>query len=286
MNPRDYIIAKQIAWAEENGLRLTGSAGDRGRKVYTSTLKSNLFNPLNARTRRDLENGDGGELVGKKGNPAKIQALHSSSALGINVFDYWRGSPDLSPIVSSCGLPRGGKTEVGDVRFEQKFPIENCFRFSPNLDVVIALENSRYKAIAIECKFTEAYSSRHHGGVDSKYFENDDIWSDLSSTRELAQSISQDDDLFHFLHAAQLVKHILGLNREFGHSSYRLLYLWYDALGEPGFLHRQETERFAAIVRSDGVDFHESTYQDLIVRLARYRKDNEDYVTYITQRYL
>ena len=286
MDPRDFIIAKQIAWAEERSLKLTGSAGERGRKGYTSTLESNLFIPLNAQTRRDLENGDGGELVGKNGNPAKIQALHSSSALGINVFDYWRGSPDLSPIVSSCGLRHGGKTVVADVRFEQQFSIENRFRFSPNLDVVIVLENSRYKAIAIECKFTEAYSSRHHGGVDSKYFENDDIWRDLSSTREIAQSISPDDNLFHFLHAAQLIKHVLGLNREFGHAHYRLLYLWYDALGEPGYQHRQEIARFAAIVRSDGVDFHESTYQELLLRLTRYREDNEDYVTYLTRRYL
>jgi len=286
MNPRDYIIAKQIAWAEERGLRLMGSAGKRGRRAYTSTLKSNLFMTLGALTQRDLESGDGGELVGANGNPAKIQALHSSSALGINVFDYWRGSPDLSPILSSCGLPRGGKTVIGDIRFEQQFSIESRFRFSPNLDVVIALEKGRYKAIAIECKFTEAYSSRHHGGVDLKYFENDEIWHGLSSTRKAAESISPEDDLFHFLHAAQLIKHILGLNRKFGHARYRLLYLWYDALGEPGDQHRQELKRFAEIVRSDGVDFHESTYQELIVRLARYREDHEDYVTYLTRRYL
>ena len=59
---------------------------------------------------------------------------------------------------------------------------------------------------------------------------------------------------------------ILGLNRKYGHSCYRLLYLWYDALGEPGFRHRHEVEQFADMVSSDGVHFHTKTYQELIAQ--------------------
>lgn len=286
MTTSDYIIEKQIAWAKNRGLELTGSRGSRGRKVYTSTVKANLFKSLNANSRKDLQGGDGGELVGTKGNPAKIQALHSSSALAINVFDYWRGSSDLSPITSSCGLSRTANTLIGDIRFEQQFPIEERFRFSPNIDVVIGLENSRYKAFAIECKFTEAYSSRHHGGVDPKYFQNDEIWNGLPSTRQLAQTISPNDEQFRFLHAAQLIKHILGLNRAFGHRRYRLLYLWYDALGEAGHKHREEIEHFSDIVGSDEVVFHECSYQNLILRLEQHRENNAKYVAYLSQRYL
>jgi hypothetical protein len=151
---------------------------------------------------------------------------------------------------------------------------------------VIIPKTSRYKALAIECKFSEAYSSRGHDGLDSKYFNNDDIWHSLSATKQLAQGISPEDGHFKFLHAAQLIKHILGLNHGFGHSHYRLLYLWYDALGDPGYHHRQEIEEFASVVRSDGVVFHETTYQDLIVRLAQHRKNNEKYISYLTGRYL
>lgn len=286
MNATQQIIAKQVEWAQNKGFGLVGSRGNRGRKVYTTKLHDNLFQPLNTQTRIELEEGDGGELNGTAKRPPKIQALHSSSALGINVFDYWRNSPDLSVITSSCGLSRRSHKLTGNIRFEQKFPIESRFKYSPNIDVVILPNSGKYKCFAIECKFTEAYSSRGHSGLDSKYLENQHIWQGLSASKQLAQEISPNDSRFDFLHAAQLIKHILGLNRKYGHSRYRLLYLCYDAFGEPGFRHRQEVDEFARIVRSDGVVFHETTYQDLIVRLAQRRGQHNEYVRYLTERYL
>jgi len=286
MAATEQIKAKQLEWAQYKGFELVGSRGSRGRRVYTAKLQDNLFQPLNTQTRIELEEGDGRELSGTEKRPAKIQALHSSSALGINVFDYWRNSPDLSIITSSCRLSRSGRKLAGSIRFEQKLPIESRFQYSPNMDVVIHLNSGSYKCLAIECKFTEAYSGRGHSGLDSKYLENEDIWQGLSATKQLAREISPNDSRFDFLHAAQLIKHILGLNRKYKHSRYRLLYLRYDAFGEPGFRHRQEVEEFARIVRSDGVVFHESTYQDLIIRLARHREHHTEYVSYITERYL
>lgn len=286
MNASEQIITKQIEWANNKGLQLIGSAGDRGRKVYTTKVTDNLFKSLNDKTKKELNEGDGGELNGKEGKPAKIQALHSSSALGINVFDYWRGASDISIISASCGLSRADRELTGEIQFEQKFSIDDRFQYSPNLDVIIFPQSGKYRAFAIECKFTEAYSSRVHGGLDQKYFSNEDIWQNLSKTKCLAQEISPDDNNFKYLHAAQLVKHILGLNRKFSHSRYRFLYLWYDALGEPGFRHRQEVEEFAEIVRSDGVIFQEISYQDLIVHLAKYREEHTAYVKYLTSRYL
>jgi hypothetical protein len=287
LNASERIIAKQIEWANNKGLQLVGSAGDRGRRVYTTSIADNLFKSLSEKSRKELEGGDGGELKCKEGQPAKIQALHSSSALGINLFDYWREESDLSLLFVACGLSRAGGKLSGKIQFEQKFPIDDRFQYSPNLDVVfIPSQPHKFKAFAIECKFTEAYSSRRHGGLDQKYFGNDTVWEKLSATKRIAREISPDDGRFEYLYASQLIKHILGLNRKYGHSRYRLLYLWYDALGEPGFRHRHEVEEFTDIVRSDGVLFHSTTYQELIIRLAEYRQQHTEYVTYLTVRYL
>jgi hypothetical protein len=194
---------------------------------------------------------------------------------------------DISLLFAACGFSRVGRKLHGEIQFEQKFSIDDRFQSSPNLDVVFFLSRSeKFKVFAIECKFTEAYSSRRHSGLDQKYFGNETVWENLSTTKPLAQEISPDDSRFEYLHAAQLIKHILGLNRKFGHSRYRFLYLWYDALGGPGFRHRQEVEEFAKVVRSDGVVFHATTYQDLIVRLSQHREEHEQYVTYLTGRYL
>lgn len=287
VNAAEQIIAKQIEWAKNKGLQLIGSAGDRGRKVYTTKIEDNLFCPLNEKTKKELEGGDGGELKIKPGQPAKIQALHSSSALTINLFDYWTTAPDLSLLFSTLGLSRAGSQLSGEIHFEQKFSIDDRFRYPPNLDVVIfPSEPLKFKAVAVECKFTEGYSSRKHSGLDQKYFTNDGVWEKLSSIKHLAHEISPDDRRFKYLHAAQLVKQILGLNRKFGHSRYLFFYLWYDALGEPGFRHRQEVEEFSDIVWSDGVLFRSITFQEFIVKLARHREQHKEYVAYLTGRYL
>ncbi len=273
MNASEQIIAKQIEWAKNKGLQLIGSAGDRGRKVYTTKISDNLFQPLNDKSKKELDGGDGGELKSKEGHPAKIQALHSSSALGVNLFDYWRDAIDCSLLFSACGLSRAGSQLSGEIKFEQKFAIDDRFQYAPNLDVVFfPIQPKRFKVFAIECKFTEVYSSRRHGGLDQKYFTNESVWENLPSIKRLAKKISPADDEYSFLHAAQLIKHVLGLNREFGHSRYRLLYLWYDALGESGFKHRQEVEKFSQIAHSDGVLFHAITYQELIACLAQHRE--------------
>ena len=286
MNAYEQILAKQVEWAKNRGLMLIGSQGVRGRKIYTSQVDENLFHSLNSDTITEFNDGDGGELNGSPNRPAKMQALHSSSALGVNIFDYWRGASDLSVISAACGLCRAGRKLSGKIRFEQKFSIDDQFQRSPNLDLTIYLQSGRYKAFGIECKFTEPYSSRRHGGLDRKYFQNKEIWQDLLATRNLARKISPDDNSFKYLHAAQLIKHILGMNRKFGHGKYRLLYLWYDSFGEPGYLHRQEIEEFKDVVRSDGVVFHEITYQELIINLAKHRKTHEDYTSYLSSRYL
>ncbi len=287
MNATEQIIAKQIEWAKNKCLKLIGSAGDRGRKVYTTSIADNLFILLNEKSRKEIEGGDGGELKSKAGYPAKIQALHSSSALGVNIFDYWRNISDCSPLFSACGLSRVGSQLFGEIKFEQKFPIDDRFQYAPNLYVTFfPTQPKKFKAFAIECKFTEAYSSRRHGSLDQKYFTNESIWENLSAIRRLAKEISPADNAFRFLHAAQLIKHVLGLNHHCGHSRYRLLYLWYDALGESGFRHRQEVEQFSEIVHSDGVLFHAITYQELITCLSEYREQHKKYITYLTERYL
>ncbi len=287
MNALEKIISKQIEWAHNRKIKLIGSQGASGRKVYTRTVEDNLFQPLSEQTRKELIEGDGSELKIGANRPSKIQALHSSSALGINIFDYWRKLSDISVPAQAGGFTRTNSTMTGRIQFEQKFPIDDKFQYSPNLDVVIYPDRTKkYKIYGIECKFTEPYSSRGHGGLDKKYLENHEIWQILAETKKLACKISPNDTEFSYLHAAQLIKHILGLNRKFGHGRYRLLYLWYDALGKFGYKHKQEIEQFKEVVRSDGVVFHDLTYQELIINLAKYRKWHEEYLRYITERYL
>jgi len=287
MNSYKYIKEKQINWAKNKGLELIGSKIDKGKKVYTKTIDENLFIPLREETKNELLEGDGGELSSKGNNPARIQALHSSSALCINIFEYWKNQLDLPPLFKSCRLLRANSELQGEIIFEGKFPINHKFQHAPNIDVLFFPVDSKInKIFAIECKFTEPYSSRKHGGIDQKYFIEDKNWENLSEIKQLAERISPDDSYFKYLHAAQLIKHILGLSREYRHSRFSLLYLWYDAFGEDSYKHRQEISEFTEVVRKDGVNFYSITYQELIINLTRYRNEHSEYIKYITDRYL
>lgn len=287
MNGYEYIITKQTSWAANAAIPLVGSKGERGRPAYTRTLGKNLFRPLLPKVRQSFVAGDGGELGSSK-FPGKMQAVHSSSALGVNVFQYWIERKAVPVIAALCGLCRSDSTTPEDIRFEEKYPISDAFGYHPNIDVVIHNSSSaRIKRFGIECKFSEAYGGRKHGGLKPKYLKLDGLWDDILNVYDFAQTISPNDDSFRHLHPAQLVKHILGLKRQFGRDGFRLLYLWYDVLGDEGASHRREIQSLAQIVKRDGIRFHAMTYQELIVRMQKnLLGEHKEYVNYLTSRYL
>lgn len=287
MNGYDYILSKQTAWAANSGLTLVGSKGKRGRPAYTFELDQNLFQPLLPDVRKSFATGDGGEL-GSTEFPGKMQAVHSSSAFGVNVFQYWKSIKGVPVIAAQCGLCRVGSQVSCDIHFEEKYPINDTFGYHPNIDVVIHnTPSAKIKRFAVECKFSEAYGAHKHGGLKAKYLGLDDLWADIPNLLRFSKRISPDDNEFEHLHPAQLVKHILGLKRRFGRDSFRLLYLWYDVLGDQGKRHRNEVLKFTEVTKTDGIKFHSLTYQELIVNLAnKLRTEHLDYIRYLTERYL
>jgi len=284
----EYIISKQIQWALNCGIPLVGSKGRRGRPAYTSELNQNLFEPLEPTVRKSFLKGDGNEIIGSVDSPAKMQAVHSSSALSVNIFQYWQKIDQASIIAAACGFCRKGNNISRRIVFEDKYPIDNRFQFSPNIDVVFYnSEFSKFRRFAVECKFSESYGPLGHSGLKSKYISLDTLWEDIPNTFALAKSVCPNDNKFIYLHVAQLIKHILGLKAKFGKDGFRLLYIWYDVFGEEGAIHKNEIEAFSDVVRCDGVKFHSMSYQELIVRLSNeYRQEHDRYIKYLTERYL
>lgn len=293
MKGLSYIKAKQQNWAKRKGYELVGGTlPNEGEKNYVDALEINIFGKsLYAETIKNFMEGDGGELKDSKNNRAKMKAIHSSSALPVNIFQYWQYK-DPIPILYACRLTNrkmfDQNFQTNGIRFEQKFEISPNRKFfprKPNLDVVIDHNKMVY---AIESKFTEPYQSgKKPQGLREAYFSQKDLWKGMENLKELAVSLSTGKAGFEYLDVAQLIKHILGLKNKKKKSGFVLLYLWYDVIGPEGTAHRAEIERFAAIVKQDNIDFRHITYQEVIVRLANnFREDHKDYVDYLTERYL
>ena len=235
MNGLDFIKSKQQSWAKRKNFNLLGGTiPNKGEKNYLYSLADNLFEPLSKENLDSYNSGDGNETKDSKTRLAKMKALHSSSAIVVNLFQYWQGK-DVCPILNACKLT-SRTTKVGyliknvgsvspekipiipsplnyEIKFEEQFEIsedKSQFPHSPNIDVVIYTPLS---TIGIESKFTEPYSSRKHKGLKQKYVENLSFWNGLPNLYELAKEISPDDTKFQYLDAAQLIKHILGLKK-------------------------------------------------------------------------
>jgi hypothetical protein len=283
----EYIVSKQIQWAKNNSIPLTGSKGERGRATYTHDLNQNLFEPLLEENQKQFDSGNGQEVLGSPEIPAKMQALHSSSALGVNIFQYWQKRGLFKEIAAACGFCSRNSNYSESIVFEDKYSIDTKFVIPPNIDVVFHNnESSPYKLFAVECKFSEAYGGRAHGGLKSKYLDETKLWTDLAALKKLGWETNHDAKRYSYLDAAQLIKHILGLKAHDGSKGFKLLYLWYDVLGIDGASHRAEVEDFTKIAKSDGINFLAMTYQELITNLDRdYRAEHSEYIKYLTERY-
>lgn len=249
------------------------------RKGYLAGYEANLFRPLSAASLSCFQAGSGNELVGTGDRPAKMCALHSSSALVVNVFDYWIDRPDV--ILAALDLPTGGVS----IKFEAQFPT-GLDGNPPNLDVAIKWADGTW--LGIESKFTEWLTPKpaNKEVFRSKYFPRDSgIWSALGLHRcqQLAAAINGGAMTYRYLDAPQLLKHALGLACSGG--PFELLYLYFDVQGPESRVQRAELDDFAERTGGDFL-FHVVRYQDVYRGLLGLtRPEDREYVAYLGARY-
>ena len=161
MKSKQQLLNRQRSWAESVGLDVDG-------RCYLASVDANLLQPLSMRSKQSFENGSGSELQDTPSRPAKMKALHSSSALGVNVFDYWVDR-DTSALLSALGLDSGS---LDAITFEAQFPT-GLKGNPPNLDVALAYSDGH--VIGVESKFSEWLTpkSKNKEPFKSKYFSED-----------------------------------------------------------------------------------------------------------------
>lgn len=267
------ITSCQLKWAVHENIPLEGH--------YTKTVPDNIFaHELHPETTKEYQRGKGHELEGKQ---AHMKALHSSSALVVNVFDYWRRQNRIQDIARCCGA----EGIINGMEFEKTHPIKGVDRTPPHLDV----EFTGSIPLAIESKFTETYHRKtRRDNKDTHldgYLERRDIWNGVPKLEALAESIIQKSGTrtdFEYLDVPQLIKHILGLT-----SCYRgkfcLLYLWYKIDSKEAKHHEEELARFSTSA-SDEINFRIMTYQYLFSKIRRLPDVDSVYIKYLEQRYL
>lgn len=270
-NTRLQILKQQQDWAASRRIAVTSG--------YTESLDGNLFQPLHSDTLVEFQRGSGDEL-GRNGHRGKMLALHSSSALAVNVFDYWRGR-SLAWVAGALSLT----SEPSLLRFEAQFPT-GLPGNPPNLDLALVLTDRR--TVAVESKFTEPYAhAKQVPPFKLKYFPaGDGLWHNraLPQCQRLADRLHRGELQFLYLNAAQLLKHVLGLAQP-SVGQFTLFYLWYAVRSDEARHHGQEIDAFAEEIGSE-VDFRALTYQELFSSALRYLgTEHAAYLSYVGERY-
>jgi hypothetical protein len=137
---------------------------------YTFSLGDNLFLPLLPEVKKEFQSGKGDEL-GSGGKKGKMQALHSSAALVVNVFQYWVNR-NVGDIGSACGAPQG----MTQIHFEQTRPTP-LGGVPPHLDV--EFWGDKLRPLAIEPKFAEPYHRHTKRTIKDKYLKVRGVWARL-----------------------------------------------------------------------------------------------------------
>lgn len=317
------ILDQQKEWAKEKTKTLVSGKIIDGEecedKNYLETIEDNLFPIDKTKGLRpeniDAYNKGGGSETKTITHRPKMSALHSSSALVVNLFQYWQNQEiNKTPLLIALGLVNDND-KVGDVKinFEEKLQIKyedgkiikNVKFGTPNLDVMIEFGD---KIIAIESKFTEPYinESDKNSKMQDSYIEKESLWKEIPHIEKLANAIHAQNYQIEnceikesievlrktkHLDAAQLIKHILGLRADNEKISkdkkITLLYLWYNVPNTTEAKeHQEEIEAFASIAEADGINFHHITYQKVIEYLKNYENEHKDYIDYLIERYL
>jgi hypothetical protein len=97
-----------------------------------------------------------------------MYSLHSSSALVVNVVEYWRQSGNIQQIAKACGA----RYEMNHLRFEKTHPTP-LRGTPPHLDVEFS--NGPDEILAVECKFTEIYQR----DSSLSYLTKEGLWSKI-----------------------------------------------------------------------------------------------------------
>lgn len=265
------VLNAQQRWAVSRALRVD----ERG---YLGSYVENLFRPLSSAAFSAFQNGSGSELLDRPGAPAKMRALHSSSALAVNFFDYWRGEPGT--LLAAMGLRQDADT----LQFEVKFPT-GLGGTPPNLDVAVRWNDGSW--LGVESKYTEWLSPKPNGKAyfKDKYFPcGQGLWSSkgLVQCQQIAEMLQSRQLYYRYLDAAQLLKHALGLvcsGRRF-----ELLYIFCDIPGPESSRHADELADFSARIAGD-FPFHMRRYQEVLASLKLMDVDAPEYLEYIESRY-
>jgi hypothetical protein len=206
-----------------------------------------------------LSKADGNEV-----HRCKFTSDESSAALAVNTFGWFIEQPGLLPPLP--GMDTAAKVSCVEVEWCARFPWRGGRH--PWLDAMIETDT---QLIGVESKRFEPYRDEKTVAFSDAYSR--DVWGQrMGPYKAMRDALSGGREIFHYLDAAQLVKHAFGLVTQ-GLKKGKapvLVYLFAEPAARGAVpipasafaAHRAEIARFSVAVEGAQVAFHAISYRE------------------------
>lgn len=241
------------AAALAEGLAATGAAVDGAgyAKTFDDALLRQFSSATRTAVRTDLMGKGGSELIGNGTRRPKFQAAYSSAALAANAFGPF--------LVENEGIPIAGEIFSGETRLEVECP-SGLRGTPPTLDCLVDGE----RILAVESKCTEPFHP-HHAQFSPAY--GDAMAAAHPTWRAEYQRLVEDPHRYRHLDAAQLIKHYLGLRKQFHDRPTTLAYVYWEPTNASEIaacsIHAAEIAEFSRCVSDPALKFVAVSYGHL-----------------------
>lgn len=203
---------------------------------------------------------------GNEVESGKLGSPESSAALAVNAFGWFIDRPELLPPLP--GMESGVPATTVDVEYCARFPWSGGRH--PWLDAFV---ESPGQILGIESKRFEPFRDRKSVSLSPAY--DRPVWGvSMGPYERMRDRLRSGAELFHYLDAAQLVKHAFGLVTDGVRKGKGpvLVYLYAEPAARNGqpidpaafASHRREIDRFAQAVDGAAVPFEAISYREWI----------------------
>jgi hypothetical protein len=237
---------------------------------YVADFKYNLISSISVDDfLDDLNNGDGNELK------SKFKALYSSSALCVNFFGFFKRHVNKFSFFGVGGFTLG--------QFEKKLKT-GLGGNPPNLDFYLQSDNC---IIGVESKFLEPLTAKQPEFSDSY---SDNFLTSIDSGLQNIVSYYRHNNSKSHLDTAQLIKHSIGLLKNKGDKTAKLIYVYWlpDNSNDikEYISHKADIEVFSKLMNGiSNIEFHHTTYDDLCKQYNEHEFFRQ-HIQYFKNKYL
>lgn len=153
------------------------------------------------------------------------------------------------------------------------------------MDTMLVDDKGEGFMYGIEAKFCEAYDLKPRPPLTRAYADRKDLLDGWPRLQRIARSLDgRSESAPRRIHAAQMIRQLMVMRKNFGRSNFAIVHLWYDVEDRDARGYQAELDDFALKARQDGVAFLAISWQQAF-KLTSGLETPEGWREYMDSRY-